>query len=319
MESSRQLAKTWPYPRHGTYVRHMRKAAKAWFVSKGFAVNPKHEYCLAEWEDWPRNIILPEVVEYIRECRREQADGRPRLQLHKYVHHGLSSQALLFNLVGPLIVRQDLEPLERALGDQEIACPSGKLVAVFEYEDRDVFNEDSGQATSIDLVVTGDRGQASLFIECKLVEAEFGGCSVFQRGDCDGANPADHPENCYLHHIGRSYWSLLKEHGFLTGGLAAGPTCVLASHYQFFREVLFAIKEHGLFILLSDQRSPVFFCESENGREPRGRMGLLSSLVPDCLRKNVHHASIQGLVHAIKESGRHPWIDEFEDKYGFRA
>ncbi len=63
-------------------------------------------YLLAEWEDWGSNIILPEVAEYITK-ERQIRSAKKGFPLHKYIHHGLSSQAMLLNLVGPLIVRQD--------------------------------------------------------------------------------------------------------------------------------------------------------------------------------------------------------------------
>ncbi len=78
----------------------------------------------------------------------------------------------------------------------------------FEYSQRSVFNEDSGQPTSIDLVLRAPEGEVSAFVECKFVEREFGQCSVFTGGDCDGRNPASDLSLCYLHHIGRRYWNV---------------------------------------------------------------------------------------------------------------
>jgi len=105
--SSRSKALTWPYPRHQVFEEILRKASAEWFAARGYAVHPKMRYLLARWEDWPKNIILPEVSTYVIEerARRSAKKGFP---LHKYIHHGLSSQAMLFNLVGPLMVRQDL-------------------------------------------------------------------------------------------------------------------------------------------------------------------------------------------------------------------
>ena len=82
---------------------------------------------------------------------------------------------------------------------------------MLEYEDRSIFKEDQGQPTSIDLVITSPDDVPEIFIEAKFVEQEFGGCSVFQSGDCDGRNPAVNHELCYLHHIGRQYWSLMQQ------------------------------------------------------------------------------------------------------------
>ena len=41
-----------------------------------------------------------------------------------------------------------------------------------------------------------------LFVESKFVEKDFGGCSVFRNGDCDGRNPVSDPSDCYMHHLG---------------------------------------------------------------------------------------------------------------------
>ena len=214
-DSSKARARTWPYPRHREFEKELRKAASAWFNDRGFAVSTRYPYILADRKEWSQNIILPEVAQYIREeyARREaQRQGFP---LHKYIHHGLSSQAMLFNLVGPLIVAKDLDPLRQAFTRQGIAWPEGEVSASFEYEDRAVFNEDTGQPTSIDLVLKDGNSQPRLFVEGKLVEKEFGGCSVFEAGDCDGRNPANDFSLCYLHHLGRRYWELLDKHGFL--------------------------------------------------------------------------------------------------------
>jgi hypothetical protein len=137
------------------------------------------------------------VAEYIRQ-EHERNLGKDSFLLHKYLHHGLSSQAMVFNLVGPLIVRKDLEPLRVAIKKAGMPWPSGEVTAGFEYDDRTVFNEDSGQPTSIDLAISGET--ARIFIEAKLVEREFGGCSVFSGGECDGRNPVSYGvDGCYLH------------------------------------------------------------------------------------------------------------------------
>ena len=70
----------------------------------------------------------------------------------------------------------------------------------------------------------------------------------------------------------------------------------------------------GSFIPLSDERSPVFYCDGPQGQ--RGLMPLLIDLLPEELRHKVAAISIQELVSEIKASGRHLWIDDFIDKYG---
>ena len=109
-DNSRRLARTWPYPRHRYFEHYLQTAAASWFAARSLRVRSKMPYILAEWEDWHSNVILPEVAEYVKTERRK----RKGFPLHKYIHHGLSSQAMLFNLVGPLIVKDDLEPLRSA-------------------------------------------------------------------------------------------------------------------------------------------------------------------------------------------------------------
>lgn len=316
-DSSRTSALKWPYPQHRHFEVTLRDAASAWFEAKGFPVSAKHSYILANWNDWPNNIILTEVAEYIQSERaRRKAEGKG-FPLHRYVHHGLSSQAMLFNLIGPLLVGKGLEPVRESFAGQGVAWPKGEVSASFEYEDRTLFNEDTGQPTSIDLVLTDEMGHPRVFVEGKLVEREFGGCSVFARGDCDGRNPTHDFSLCYLHHIGRRYWELLDKHNFLSGPIGQNATCILSTYYQFFREVIFALELGGPLVLLTDDRSPTFSCDGPQGT--RGLLPLLISLVPASLHGHIASVSIQQVVAAIKSSGRHEWITEFERKYALHG
>ena len=162
-------------------------------------------------------------------------------------------------------------------------------------------------------MIENDNGPGGLYTECKFVEHEFGGCSVFGGGDCDGRNPARNLKSCYLHHIGRTYWNSLDEYGFLTGPIADDSTCILATYYQFFREVLFALRRKGEFILLVDKRNPTFSC-GKNGE--RGLFPFLKGFVPDQHKDKVHMVTIQDVVAAIIDAGEHGWITEFQQKYG---
>lgn len=316
--SSRRRARSWPYPRHRQFEERLQQAAAAWFAGRGAAVHPRYPYILGEMAQWPQNIIDPAVASYIRgeqERRVAQGQGFP---LHKYIHHGLSSQAMLFNLVGPLIVRKQVDALAPVLVRQGLTWPAGIVAADLEYEDRTVFHEDAGQPTSIDLVLRDGDGRPGLFIEAKLVEKGFGGCSVFRAGDCDGRNPVPDFSRCYLHHLGRRYWILLEKHGFLAGPLGSDSMCILALHYQFFREVLFAVEHGGTFVLLSDARSPTFECRGRNGQR-RGLLEFLLGLVPAPLHARVGRISIQQVVAHLKDSGQYPWIGDFEEKYGLKC
>lgn len=309
-----QRARTWPYKRYGEFERELRKAAAEWFSRKGFKTHPRRSYSLRTRDDWPQNIICPDVVDYIRQ-EAERHLGKNPFPLHQYIHHGLSSQAMVFNLIGPLIVRGDLEPLRNALERSGIAWPGADVTAEFEYDDRGVFNEDSGQPTCFDVALFG-QGRP-VFIESKLVEREFGSCSVFLRGDCDGRNPFLYGlDGCYLHHIGRQYWNRMTEFGFQEANLSSGHICPLSAYYQFFRELLFAFTKGGCFVLLHDERNPAFLKVSK-GRKEAGLWSFLTTSVPARLAPNVGRVTIQQVADTIDESGRHhDWIGEFKAKYG---
>lgn len=217
--NSRQLAQRWPFPRHKIFEKQLRKVAADWFKRKGFSIHPRMPYCLRSWDEWKNNIILKEVALYIEDFKeRCENDGKP-FPLHKYVHHGLSSQAMAFNLIGPLIIRSDFAPLIQILKKKNIENLKQITSANFEYEDRAVFNEDSGQPTSIDIALKNGDEHPIIFIESKLVEKEFGGCSVFAGGDCNGKNPIPDKQQCYLHYIGRKYWELMEKYN------EAGRSC----------------------------------------------------------------------------------------------
>lgn len=114
-QSSRSLAQTWGYPRYRHFIKQVRTAAAEWFQAKGMRVHSKYPYILAEWDDWPKNIILPDVASYIAAASQAQRTLGHNFPLHKYIHHGLSSQAMLFNLVGPLFISDNFTPLRNVI------------------------------------------------------------------------------------------------------------------------------------------------------------------------------------------------------------
>lgn len=313
-DSSRRKAQSWPYPRYRQYEDTVRKAAADWFEEKGFAIHPRYSYILDSLDHWQKNIIVSNVADYIAKERTRREANKQGFPLHKYAHHGLSSQAMLFNLVGPLIVASEFDPLLKVVERKGLRLSGEISGAILEYEDRKVFNEDTGQPTSIDLVIETTGHQPALFIESKMVEREFGGCSVFGMGDCDGRNPAGDLSNCYLHFIGRRYWELLEKFGFLDGPMGTEKVCPLALHYQFFRELLFALEQGGYFILLYDERNPTFFCKGDS--VTRGLIPLLLEFVPEPYRPYVKTITMQEVAAEIRICGRHPWIEEFEKKHG---
>ena len=309
---SKQRARQWPYPRHRSFERELRRTAAEWFRAKGYPTHRRFPFILDDWNNWSHNIVLPDVAAYVeseRQIRQDSGDGFP---LHKYIHHGLSSQAMLFNLLGPLVLRNDFGPLQEVVEAKGVLWPTGRTTGEFEVEDRSVFNENYGQPTSVDFVVRGESGP-TLYVEGKLVESGFGVCSVFADGDCDGRNPIDDLAACYLHHIGRLYWHRLAEHGL--HGLATGPVCPMTLYYQFFREVLFALHMQGNFVLLHDERNPSFACDGPMGA--RGAYARLAEQVPVEHQSRVACISIQEIVDSVNRCGRHQdWVDEFRLKYG---
>jgi POLQ-like helicase len=312
MSSSRSLARTWPYPRFKKFEEQLRASNREWFASRDLAASRRMPYILASPQDWPENMILPEIATYIREEQSRRVRQGQGFPLHKYLHHGLSSQAMLFNLIGPLVIQNDLSPLQQAFEKHDIPWPDGAK-AIFEYEDREVFNEDSGQPTSIDLVIQGDSRTQALYVEAKLSGKGFGGCSLFSQGDCDGRNPSSDFSSCYLHHIGRRYWKLLEKYGFAEGKLGSESLCPLSIHYQFFRELLFALEKGGLFIMLVDQRNSAFLPTEPQSN--RGLIALLSEFIPAQRQNSFGMLTVQKVVATIEATGRHAWISEFKRKY----
>lgn len=312
--NSKKLVQNRPFPRHKMFEKKLRQSASAWFREKQFSTYPKMPYCLKDRSDWKKNIILDEVSAYIEQAKNNcEKEGKP-FPLHKYLHHGLSSQALVFNLIGPLVTRDDYKPLIRLLERENVENVHQIASATFEYEDRSVFNEDSGQPTSIDIALGDGKKTPFIFIEGKFVEKGFGGCSVFAGGDCNGANPIANKEQCYLHVIGRRYWDLMDKYGF-TDNLRQERQCIFVAHYQFFREVLFSLEKGGIFILLSDERSPVFHGGLKGTN--RGLMPFLLTCVPQKLKGQILSISVQDLVSEIQVVSNHSdWINEFKRKYG---
>ena len=61
--------------------------------------------------------------------------------IHNNIHHGLSSQALLINLLGPLIVDEQWEKFDKILKRAKLSL-NGKISGVdLEYTNRSVFHE----------------------------------------------------------------------------------------------------------------------------------------------------------------------------------
>jgi hypothetical protein len=300
--------------RFADYRRRMERAASAHFAERGARVSPKASYILESLDVWHENLVRPELARLVTD-ERARRSGVESFPLHKYAHHGLSSQAMLFNLVLPLFEADDVDALADAFRDAGAPWPGPGAHARLEVTDRAVFAEDGGQPTSFDLCVEGPAGPP-LFVEAKLVEREFGGCSMLEAGDCEGENPAGRPDRCPLHRMGRAYWTRLAELGFDTDAMRASPVCLLGPYYQFFREVAFALTRGGHFVLLVHGDNPAFW--RDDGA--RGLWPFLTRFVPEAFRGRLHRVTLQSAAAAIAATGRHDdWIGTFRRRYALDA
>lgn len=294
--------------RRTNFVKNLQKQTAAYFRKKGYAVGGR-SYILKDYEDWKKNIITPEVAAYIYEKRKESA-GKVPFPLHKYIHHGLSSQACLFNLIGPLLVEGDFSALKEILGLSGLSLQGNIDSAEFEFSAREIFNENRGQPTSIDLYIQSDRDE-KVFIEFKFTEAEFGTCSVYEDGDCDGLNPDRDLDLCYLHRLHRKYMSLMKKYELLKNY----EYCPFTEFYQAYRLLLNALETQGqcYFLLIHDKRNPTFLMH--DGALERGRFIRFKNLLPVEIRKKVFILDIQRIVEYLKKDRKFVWLTEFEEKY----
>jgi len=153
----------------------------------------------------------------------------------------------------------------------------------------------------------------NVFIEFKFTEKNFGGCSVFNNGDCDGRNPAKDFSLCYLHHIGRLYWKKMKVHGLLTKQMKNDSQCPFATLYQLYRLILFALEEKGHFLLLYDDRNPSFLVERDNIK--RGLFNLVYESLPSKVQDKCHVLSVQSILPILQKHPELDWTNELKGKY----
>lgn len=327
--------------RHRTFRRPLEHAASRFFRDRGvptirsrpyIPLQPSRRAAAAAAEDpipsasWHVNMLDAEVISAIEgwRCATEELQGN--VALHGFLHHGLSSQAMAFNLVGHLLARDDVDALEGAFAAVGVPWPGPGATATLEYEDRAVFHEKQNQPTSIDLVIRPKSGASnpSIFVEVKLVEEGFGGCSQVQSRQgrpavCSGDNPlralGGCASVCPLSRIGRTYWQRLEEQGVLTEAHRAASRCPMADDYQFFRELGFALHRGGHFVLLVDARNPAFVAQPDDPARAGARDRLTKDL-PAAIRANVRLVTVQDAVEAIRATGRHrDWIERFAAKY----
>lgn len=250
------------------------------------------------------------VYDFIQAERKIALENNNPFPIHDYVHHGLSSQAMLFNLLGDVVIKKDIKTLSEIFDFQNVQIKNDSKIK-FEHCNRDTFNEKQHQPTSMDFVILNEVGE-NIFLESKLVETEFGNCSTIKQGECDGQNPIDNPSMCYLTFKGRKYWELMKKHD-LHKPFANSPICPLSIYYQFFRELIFSIENNGYYVILIDKENPSFI-KGESGFE-RGLIPTLTKSLPLQIKSKIKIIYIQNVL-SVLEKNNYKWVQEFRNKYG---
>lgn len=295
-------------PLYEEYRDGLEVAAANWFRSRQAKVNPDKPFILRDHEDWSSNIILRDVYGVV-------SDVRPR---HAMIHHGLSSQALTFNLFGPLLVRNDWAAAQEAFQAAGVEWPQSPRVGKFEYEDREVFGESGrDQPTSWDIALGTDPAAPSILVEVKFTEHDLGQCSVYARGDCNGQNPASDFNLCYLHSAKhRRYLGLAQALGVLRSGAFNGSFCPFTVYYQFYREVMFAAAKNAPMVYVLDERNPALRFPTDEGH--RGLIPFLMTTLPSQVASRIFFVTIHSILHSIEKTKRHgDWTDSFRMKYAF--
>lgn len=300
-------------PRRAAWLPELRAQVAAYLAEKGLPVRSTAPYVLAGGKQkWPLNIIEPQVVAMIRRIIAERRSERRPFPLHRWIRHGLSSQALLFNLIGPVLLARRWDAFDAILESAGIPVAGRVVNAELEEADRSIFNELQGQPTSVDLYLHTDRGDA-VCAELKFTEAGFGGCSLFESGDCEGRNPASEFDLCYLHAIGRTYWLLMQKHGLITDRLRASFLCPFVTLYQAYRLLIFSLEREGHFLLIHDDRNPSFAWASTSTE--RGAFGLFYELLPTSAQTRCHRITTQQVVEIFERVFPFSTLDEVKAKY----
>ncbi|MCX6159546.1 MAG: hypothetical protein NTY74_16315 [Ignavibacteriae bacterium] len=289
------------------FIKYIRFKTSQYFDIKGFS-KAKCGYILEKQADWNNNIIDSSVTPYIDSEVKNRTPG-DTFALHKYIHHGLSSQACLFNLLGPFIANNSYDIIQEIVNLSGVCLKGGINKIKFEHTDRNIFKEGQQQPTSVDLYIETNEDE-KIIGEFKFTESEFGTCSVYEDGDCDGLNPKNDFDLCYLHKKkGREYLNLMQKHNLLWD---SNP-CQFTEFYQAYRLLLFALENNGSFLLIYDNRNPAFIYE-DNGKQ-RGKFIRFLDLLPDKIRAKVFKLSIQEIVEFLEKNNKPIWLDEFKEKY----
>ncbi len=136
------------------YRRQLNKIAEDWFAKKYSIgeVSEKYPFILKNRDDWKKNILSDLVATDIEKQKTDAATANKPFPLHKYFHHGLSSQAMLFNLIGEAKLKKDIELLKQIFPFDDVSIDSDSEIH-FEYSNREIFKENQSQPTSFDLAI----------------------------------------------------------------------------------------------------------------------------------------------------------------------
>lgn len=298
------------------FYSHYRKAAEKYardyFSKSGLPVQEKYKYILKEHQNWTSNIIETSVAEEIMRQKSSAKAKKISFPLHKYLHHGLSSQAMLFNLFGEPLLKNDYSFFQDVFQYDDIKI-NAKYELKFEHYNRSIFNEKQQQPTSFDFAVVDTTCKLkSIFVEAKYIETEFGGCSAITGGECEGQNPISSSNSCFLTSKSRNYWELMRKHN-LEQIFATSSICPFSIYYQFFRELMFALENNAYYVILIDKRNPAF--ERIINDKQRGLLPFLIQKLPEKIRQEVKVLYIQDVLPVLVKHG-YTWVDEFKIKYG---
>jgi Restriction Endonuclease associating with ARP len=296
---------------HSKFINDMRLVSSNYFKKNGYYTEEKRKYILRNWGDWKNNIINDYgLIAFLESEISRHKDMKKPFPLHKYVHHGLSSQACLFNLFGPIIARANFSLLKNIilLSGIKLKGDINKEGIEFEFSDKNLFRE-KGQPTSIDLYVKTNTSE-HVFVEFKFTESEFGTCSVYRSGDCDGTSPKNDKMLCYLHkNVKCSYLDLMEKYDLFTND----QYCLFIEFYQAYRLLLFSLEKNGYFLLIHDERNPSFLMEK--GGVNRGLFKRFRQLLPKDILKRVYILSIQEIVTYLNDTSDNTWLRNFKERY----
>jgi len=136
----------WMYKQFKDFRREQNQIASAWFRNQNYSVQSKYPFILSDRDDWGKNIILPSVYNEIIQLSKEYEKKSEPFPIHKYIHHGLSSQAMLFNLFGDSYIKRDYNLFSKIFNYFDVKIDKTSEF-FFEYSDRKTFNEIKQQPT----------------------------------------------------------------------------------------------------------------------------------------------------------------------------